>query len=1222
MITLYDTLLHFYISDAFEQPLTVTNANEQISLSALGDTVTDNPIVGDVVPQSDPLLDTPNALSSDPDPAGLPNDTIGTTLPPVIGEGSIPLSIEGEAINVPVKTIDTSPGDVTVLGSDMIQVGDGGVMAVDNLETTTQGGPITTVDSNFDPQGTFDGRSDPILLTGTVPSTNVSKPLANATSVENVVAATENEVLVDIQQESVTSNILPEGVTDKSTINPNPDSNVLTPEGTVDIINSGENATLPETIQNVVERPSVVDQTTPTNFMDKTTSIEQIYEEKLKEFESFANSNPNSNFPGPPPLPPRRDQRPRIPPSDEPPMPSGESVLEPTSLDSVDQRPPIPSSNIPLTPSGESLIEQTSLDPVDTIVQEGVISDTIIDPTLPSPRPTPGLNRVVTTARTPSVLSTESTLESNTLLENPSPSPSAEPVVRPKNRLVEPSPPPSSRVVPNRQRSRPRTPMVAPPPPPPPSEIFRTDFNENTSRRANQFKYEPEIPYDPDFDFKTKQSFSTAKTTNTPAASVKYELEIPYDPDFDSRTKQSFSTAKTTNTPAATATKTANTVVSDIRSVYDKNSHQNNAYPFAHDESRKQTREYVGKQRDSGMSLIQYQLTNRNEERRTNALERKNNQMKVRNQSRRTSNDMQAKFDKDRNFEASFGEPGVPFHSDYFNQNQNIFPYEIQRSNNADRFNSNANRQSETILSSNRRPSRFTQDSVNTRSNNDRRMTMPPIVVVEDGTQLGNENSFADRGSVAARFQQREFENSQMTRTNAPYINNRMENSLEMWYQLLGKDLQENEIREFQNGINVRKDARNMGGRVLNNFWYDSNNAGSPSVRSTNGPRNSRMNNVNSEPVRKQAGNLASDTRRQNQGSQTTVRRNNAFVFEPQRPISQTNRPRDQQRTNKESKSEIQKNNAFVFEPRKSQINMRKDRKPVMDSRTTFNNNNAFVFEPQRSQIEVTDAHRRKIREYTITRTPDLVSTTEARLNMGVPTLSKPLEPEVISNMLFSQDNPPPISIDGKFDNIAFQSLVTTPRPNTVLQPSVVPSNAFRNRERSVQAPDARNFESLKTRVTSIKDLPIPPSIKQILPSSSSNRVNSNSQARPSSNQIEKIDLNVEPKLNAVPFVPAEPMVNRRVNNIGDLPKPPAIAFGKSSNNGPSSNVVNNVDSGPSPTANAQPFRELPEVTPVPPLFSVNSTIVMKLQNDSVTKEELPPSKFPVIRTSMRDKEH
>ena len=1189
MITLYDTLLHFYISDAFEQPLTVTNANEQISLSALGDTVTDNPIVGDVVPQSDPLLDTPKALSSDPDPAGLPNDTIGTTLPPVIGEGSIPLSIEGEAINVPVKTIDTSPGDVIVLGSDMIQVEDGGVMAVDTLETTTQGGPITTVDSNFDIQGTFDGRSDPILLTGTVPASNVSKPLANTSSVENVVAATENEVLVDIPQESETSNILPEGVTDKSAINPNPVSNASTPEGTVDIINSGENATLPETIQNVVEIPSVVDQTTPTNFMDKTTSIEQLYEEKLKEFKSFAKSNPDSNFPGPPRPPPRRDQRPRIPPSDEPPMPSGESVLEPTSLDSVDQRSPIPPSNILLTPSGESLIEQTSLDPIDTTVQEGVISDTIIDTTLPSPRPTPGLKRVVTTARTPSVLSTESILEPNTLLENQSPSPSTEPVLRPKNRLVEPSPPPSSRVVPNRQSSRPRTPMVAPPIPPPPSEIFRTDFNEDTSRRANQFKYEP---------------------------------EIPFDPDFDSRTRQSFSTAKSTNTPAATATKFANTVVSDIRSVYDKNSHQNNAYPFAHDESRKQTREYVGKQRDSGMSLIQYQLTNRNEDRRTNALERKNNQMKVRNQSRRTSNDMQAKFDKDRNFAASFGEPGVPFHSDYFNQNQNMFPYEIQRSNNVDRFNSIENRQSETILSSNRRPSRFTQDSANTRSNNDRRTTMPPIVVVEDGTQSGNENSFADsRGPVAARFQQREFENSQMIRTNAPYINNRMENSLEMWYQYWGKDLQENEIRDFQNGINVRKDARNMGGRVLNRFWYDSNNGKSPSVRGTNGPRNNRINNVNSEPVRKQAGNLASDTRRQNQGSQTTVRRNNAFVFEPQRPISQTNRPRDQQRTNQESKSEIQKNNAFVFEPRKSQINMRKDRKPVMDSRTTFNNNNAFVFEPQRSQIEVTDAHRRKIREYTITRTPDLVSTTEARLNMGVPTLSKPLEPEVISNMLFSQDNPPPISIDGKFDNIAFQRLVTTPRPNTVLQPSVVPSNAFRNRERSIQAPDARNFESLKTRVTSIKDLPIPPSIKQSLPSSSSNRVNLNSQARPSSNQIEKIDLNVEPKLNAVPFVPAEPMVSRRVNNIENLPMPPPIAFGKSSNNGPSSNVVNNVDSGPSPTANAQPFRELPEVTPVPPLFSVNSTIVMKLQNDSVTKEELPPSKFPVIRTSMRDKE-
>lgn len=1222
--------------DIFEEPAEVTIANEQSALNALGDTSTESPTLLDSTPPPNPVLDAAEALPSDPSVVKETTDV--PPEPPSANEEKVvepkpTTRILSEGI---IETVQTAEGVTPFVesGPDVVSMGDG-VMAVENPETTTSiiDVAMTTVDSNFDPKGTFDGRNDPILLTGTTSPINSSKVQGNvnkkSTAQDEVVKAapkqitdvaeTLNEIPTGIETETTTASLVleTENVLDEAGSTGINDANeqvntaldILTPEAISDIteltstarngnttnsdLNAVDSNNVPSTndIENTAEKPTLVDQTTPSEFMDVSTATGPNYEEKLNEFKEFVKKNPNTKFPAPPVPPPRKPQTPQLPrETTTPSVVLDEITVVPTTDPSlIKDTKPLPSESIirsePSKPSlkTDSVAREPPLKPSDPLLPKDNVAEE--KSRLPSNPLLPKENLVKQKSLLPSKPKDNVTKEKTLLPSKPTLG-LAE--VAPSNTGPKPKSPTIS-------RPRIKAPSnTSPELPPPPSAIFRKDFNENTNQKANILKYEPAIPFDPDFDFKPNRK---TKTTN-----------------------QIFTLVKTTNAPSSGQL--------DIQSIYDSNSRENKAYPFALDEARKRQQASIPRQRDGGMSLIQYQLNNKNEvalARRFNTRESRNNPDRVGNQIRdESSNDMQASFEK-RNFLAKFGEPGMPISSDYFNQNQNQF--NGGQTYNANRANTLRNQQFETVWAPSGQVTRLKQNS-NLVPSYERSNTMPPIVVVEDGSTSDHRNIVSDRKlpPVSVGLKQSQFKDINIAKTNAPYIRNNMGNSYEIWYQLMEKDFQKNDIKNLQNGLNSGSYAREMGGRVINRFWSDANY-----MRDQIG-QDSRLRDVkvNNELFGKRAGGIQSTKVPKSSQSQKAVQKSNSFVFKPQRQTLQTENTKTIAKRNpappvmnnnafvfnpKRQRFQIQnteivqrrepakhtvpyKNNAFEFEPQKQQfqVDVTKDARRQLNTQNTARKQNAVIFEPQlqRSQIEVTEPYRMRIKEYLVTGKPNTVSTTEARLNTGVPTLSYSSEPG-----MFSQDNPPPINVDGKFDNIAFQSFITTTeRPNSLLRPSMISSSALRNRQRNAQTLNG----SLRKSVASIADLPHPPPIKPSFPTFS-NTLKNNAEINSVLSQKDK-DMNVEPKLNAVPFVPAEPMRGPKISKISDLPRPPAIKFAGSggSGTGKDSNL------GLAPIAGAQLFRDIPEVTPVPPLFSVNSTIVMKLQNDSVTKDELPSS--------------
>lgn len=1167
----------------------------------MGDTVTASPALENPALQPDPVLEAVEALPTLP--TGVTETTDVLTVAPS-ANGEFIADPKPSGANLPegiIETVASAQGETPLVesGPDVISMGDG-VIAVDNMETTTPitDVPMTTVDSNFDPQGTFDGRSDPILLTGTTLPANSSKVLGNVDNKSHVqgevvpgvpeqntsMAENRNEFPIGIEAETTTAtlaleteNVVDEaGATGINTLNEqvNPATEILTEEAIPDITdlrNAAENEVLTtsdlntidsirqpltnDVIKNTTEKPTIVDQTTPSEFMDVAAVEVPNYEEKLNEFKEFVKKNPNTKFPAPPVPPPRKP-------------PVSQQTKE---------------TSTPLVGPDEIAINSTT----ESVPGPPLVEDTSLPPSEPIVRPEPSKPRLKTesVAKKPSRPPSKPLLPKENNVKEKSLPPSKPMLGSPKVALSNSGTKPKSTSL-IKPRLKTLTPSNAvPSPPPPPSDVFRKDFNENTNKKAEAFKYEPKIPFDPDFDFKPNDRTKTADQRST--------------------------LIKTTNVP------TTRQLDVDIQSKYDKNSRQNNAIPLS--VALKRPQEPFSTHGESGISLFQYQLNNKNGDvsaRRVNVRERNETPTKVRNQSSgQGSNDMQALFDKTRKFEANFGEPGMPISSNYFNQNH------------GGQVNSpNVRNQPFGTVWSPSSPRQ--QKRLNSLQSLESKNTMPPIVVVEDGSSLSNRNTASARRSlpVSVPFKQREFKHLNMARTNAPYTENKMGNSLEMWYQIMGKYLPKDNIKNFQNGLNVGTNAQNMGEEelLINTFWSGSN------YKRNQKRQNPRLhNNKINNDFRKRAGGLApissqfqkavqepkafvfepkkqrlqiEDTKTvQRRTSETTaqVTNNNAIAFELQRQGFQIKNTKNIQRR-EPPKPTFLKNNAFEFEPQKQtfQSDVTKDAIKQLETLPTPRKQNAFIFEPQlqRSQIEVADIYRMKIKEILVTGKPNTVSTTEARLNTGVPTLSYSLEPD-----MFSQDNPPPINIDGKFDNIAFQSFITTTaRPNTLPQPSRLSPSAFRIKQRNTHTIN----DSFRKSVASIANLPRPPPINLSGPSFPST-LNKPTEGNSVPSQKEK-DNNVEPKLNAVPFVPAETMLGPKISKISDLPRPPAINFAGSlgSGTGKDSNI------GTAPIAGAPLFREIPEVTPVPPLFSVNSTIIMKLQNDSVTKEELPSSKF------------
>lgn len=1167
----------------------------------MGDTVTVSPALENPAPQPDPVLDAVEALPTVPTVVNETTDVL-TVAPSANGE--LIADPKPTGANLPegiIETVATAQGETPLVesGPEVISVGDG-VIAVDNMETTTPitDVPMTTVDSNFDPQGTFDGRSDPILLTGTTLPANSSKVLGNLENRSIVqdevvpvvpeqntgMAETRNEFPIGIEAETTAATLAleTENVVDEAGANGinalneqvNPATDILTQEAIPDItdltntaanevmttsdlntINSISAPSTNDVIKNTAEKPTVVDQKTPSEFIDVAAAEVPNYEEKLNEFVEFVKKNPNTTFPAPPMPPPRK------PPASQLTRETTNSVVVPDEIAVISITESVPRP---------SLVEDTSLPP-----SELIVSPETSKPTL----------KTKSVAKEPIRPPSIPLLPKENIVKEKSLPPSKPTLGSPKVALSNSGTKPKSATI-----SKPRLKTLlnaVPAPPLPPSDVFRKDFNENTNKKANMLKYEPKIPFDPDFDYKPNDRTKTANQRST--------------------------LTKTTNVPSTRQ------LDLDIQSIYDKTSRQNNAFPLS--VAQKRPQEPFSTQGDSGISLFQYQLNNKNGDvlaRRVNVRERNENPTKVRNQSSgQGSNDMQALFDKTRKFVANFGEPGMPISSNYFNQNHD------GQINNANI----RNQPFGTVWSQSSPTARIQQNKLNSLQSLESKNTMPPIVVVEDESSLSNGNKASASRSfpVSVPFKQRDFKHLNMARTNAPYTENKMGNSLEIWYQLMREDFQKNEIKNFQNGLNVGTNARYMGGKVLNSFWSDSNNKRNQIGQDLR-LRNDKINN---KLFSKRAGGLAPISPQ----SQKAVQEPNAFAFEPKKQRLQIEDTKTIQRRKPETTAQVKnknaiafdlqrqrfqienteniqrreppkpivsKNNAFAFEPQKQnfQVDVTRDARRQLETQQTARKQNAFIFEPQlqRSQIEVADPYRMKIKEYLVTGKPNTVSTTEARLNTGVPTLSYSLEPG-----MFSQDNPPPINIDGKFDNIAFQSFITTTaRPNTLPKPSRLSPSAFRNKQRNTQTLN----DSFRKSVASIANLPRPPPIKLSGPSFSST-LNKTTKRNSVPSQKEK-DINVEPKLNAVPFVPAEPMLGPKISKISDLPRPPAINFAGSSGSG----TGKDSNIGIAPFAGAPIFREIPEVTPVPPLFSVNSTIIMKLQNDLVTKEELPSSKF------------
>lgn len=1185
--------------DIFEEPAVVTNANEQVALDAVGDTATVSPALEDPTPPPDLVVDAVEGLPSVP--TGLEETPdVPTEAPSANGDMTADLNPTGEILpDGIIETVETAQGETPLVesGPEVISVGDG-VIAVDNMETTTPitDVPMTTVDSNFDPQGTFDGRNDPILLTGTTLPANSSKVLGNLDNrpivqdevlpvvpgQDTAMAETRSEFPIGIEAETTTAtltieteNVVDEaGATGINALNEqvNPVTEILTPEAIPDITeltNTAENDAMTTTdlntivsinapstndvIENTAEKPIVVDQKTPSEFMDVTVAEVPNYEEKLNEFKEFVKKNPNTTFPAPPMPPPRN------PPASQLTRETSTPLVVADEIAVISTTEPVP---------GPSLEENTPLPPSEAIVR---------------PEPSKPTLKTGSVAKEPSRPPSIPLLPRENNLKEKSLPPSKPTLGSPKVALSNSGTIPKSTTI-----SKPRLKAlsnVVPAPPPPPSDVFRKDFNENTNKKANMFKYEPKIPFDPDFDFKPNDRTETANQRST--------------------------LTKTTNVPSTRQLRV------DVQSIYDKNSLPNNAFPLS--VAKKRPQKPISTQRDRGVSLYQYQINNKDDvvsARKSNVRERNENPTKVRNQSSgQGSNDMQALFDKTRKFVANFGAPGMPISSNYFNQNHG------GQINNANIPNVRRNQPFETVWSPSSPNNRLQQNKQNSLQSFESKNTMPPITVVEDGSSLNNRNTASV--PVSKQFNQRDFKNLNIARTNAPYTENKMGNSLEMWYQLRGKYFPKDEIKNFQNGVNVGTNAQNIGGEEFNTFFSVSKYKRNQ-IRQNLRLRNDKVNNEN----RKRAGGLAPISSQ----SQKNVQKPNAYVFNPKKQIFQIEDTKTVQRRTPETTAQVSNNNAIQFEPQRQRfqientknIQRREPPKPTISrnnavafkprkqtfqgdftrdsmkqlkTKQTARKQNAFIFEPQlqRSQIEVAEPYRIKIKEYLVTGKPNTVSTTEARLNMGVPTLSYSLEPPD----MFSQDNPPPINIDGKFDNIAFQSFITTTaRPNTLPQPSMLSPSAFRIRQRNTQTPN----DSSRKSVGSIANLPRPPPIKFSGPSFSST-LNKNSETNSVLSQKEK-DINVETKLNAVPYEPAKRMLGPKISKISDLPRPPAINFAGSSGSGTGKD--SNIEI--TPIAGGSIFKEIPEITPVPPLFSVNSTIVMKLQNDSVTKEELHPS--------------
>jgi hypothetical protein len=1094
--------------------------------------------------------------------------------PSVGGEALVDPETAGDGgIITGPEAVETNPGETALVesGTGILPVGDPGMgaevleIATPPVGPTTTTAPVTTVDFNFNLNETFDGRNDLLLLTATKPTTNestVASPsenIDNASTVINTTSDILEEDMVHTESptiiegaESKTMSTAPDSeiapsligessateITEDNTTYPSTDAN--TTELTSDLENQtidsqsmvvldstsipDENTTASSPIQSpemdndlstaeehTVHNHTVVsdkvgreesqnvshtDNATDTaneipgtvNTTEITNTTEELlseYEKKQKEFNTFVEANPDTNFPGPPSPPPSLNTQPELPPESDPQI---------AATDSAPKLPPAPPS-----PRSETL----DTVPSNQTAQITPGSETVDKaPSIKAPSPTTGSeasDKVASIQTAPTIPGSETVDKT----------PSIQATIPDSVKDTSTSPPqpktqgPTKDVKPSYQVID--YPIAPPPPPPPPSNVFKTDFGEviASTAKPTAFVYEPEIPYDPDFDYRP--------------------------PENTNKVKQVISTERPPNRRIASPRTTS--------------SLKKNAYAFVFDESRNQPRNQPKNRPSGGISLLQYQHNNRKNVGKSRQSPTARNNARYRLSDRRqiqNSNSVQALFDKNTKFVAKFGEPGMPFYQEFFEQQPKAFfsaeptkskPFDVglgsNRVNNAEPF----------------------------YPTNDR---MPPIRVQEDAPVSQRRNTLSEtRGTAmpaAARFQTRNINNPQLSRTNPPFTASKLDNSYEFWYQLMGKDLQNNRIRNQNTAPNAYENPINMGGKVLNRFWSVAN------------------------PGRKRGG-------------------------------IETNPPRNVLNSNKQIHQTVE---AGSLKPKE-----------------TVRNKNAYVFEPQMQNypVGIANPHRMKIKEYTITNNPNLISTTEARLNMGIPTLSKPLESEQLSNVMYSLENPPPINIDAEIPNVAFQAFpTTTVNPNTLPQPTMPSVAAFRMEQRRVDTPTVRSeTQDRAFRASSVQNPPIPPPIQPLateyIPS-----INDFSPVKPLAESVNTVSIkrtetkrqtirnvpDVKAIPNAVPYVPAEPMRRPRENSLFDLPRPPAISVGSSS---ASKAVVENIDLPP-PIKDARPLHQTttasyiqePDLTPVPPMFSINSTIVMKLQNDSVTKEELPSS--------------
>ncbi|XP_061197849.1 uncharacterized protein LOC133205959 [Saccostrea echinata] len=1117
--------------DPFDVPLVATNTNEQVSLGALGDTPTIDSVAD---PVSQPIAsDVPDVVTNEPITMTENVETL-TDLPPVD---------RGTRLNPRTGEIVTDPPDVTdtnlISGPDVISVGDGSIPSNLAVDPTV---PVTTVDSNFDLNGTFDGRNDMLLLTGTKPTndtlivgseippsvenignislaeiaTGLSTQVPDVTDTVSDVIDTETELKTSVGGE-VTQNAI--GLDNMNTIDSistninvqNPEISISTTMGDQTSVDQGipsdllntPNVTdfpnLPEATDRIVETPLIA---TSTETSKSTVDLRSEYERITEEYESFLEENPNTTFPAPSAPPPRKEfpsalppieNTPVIPPAPIPPVPSSSQDLQPIVTQEMvstvpsaieDTRFVVPREPVPpaLPPREDSLPGQTPPSEIET----SFTTQPIVLTTRPT---TSGME--ISVQPDISVAGTDTLTEARSIQVSSTMSPEAS-----TRRAL---------ITRNRMRGIPDLPI----PPPPPSDVFKTDFGENINQKSKSFKYEPVIP----------------------------ERDV-----------------------------TGRSDVIGIQTISDRNTPKNNAYPFVIDQQRNRPRETGTRQRDRGMSLIQYQFNNRNTQRagrRSGERDNRTGNRATNQRQNQNSYSLQALFDKDKKFIARFDQPGMPFYQGTSGrQPDNAFFYSQP---------------------SNSKPFYEVQDSANTRVFSDSKDTMPPIVVREYDPRSSRQKTETRIQStsrpVAARFNPRNVRDPQASRTNAPSFKNRRDNSYEMWYQIMGDEWEKNPNRYRQPEVNSSPNRRDMGGRVLNTFWSGSSFDGrSGRMRTEN---NKRISSIN-KPSRKEGGNPTA-------GSQISNRRDNSLPFDPQIQRSRS--------SNSMSTKQSQRPNQKA---------------------------NSFVFEPQLQRFQSSGPHRMKIKEYTITRDPNIVSTTEARLNLRVPTLSRPLEPEERSNSLFSQNNPPPINIGNDISELEFQTFITTTeRPTTLPQPSVV--SGFRNRQRSVATTGTRNKNLSRNRASNDNLLPPPPIISR--QRKFNPPIESVSPMNPLDNQVNEFrTATIVPSIqserdiplvksipNAVPYVPEMQTQRKRDRRLSALPRPPAIVVGSSSG-GDLTGAGN--DQNPPSIRNAQPlqqstpysFTQVPELTPVPPLFSVNRTLVMKLQNDSVTKEELHPS--------------